>query len=240
MTGVAYKIYRNEFESGIIPRTSSQKVYGGKTVQWCHTDTPENLNKNPHRNDWENADVTYTFNKQGFRTYDLVSLFKQPVNIALGCSHTLGVGMPADSIWPALIEKDTGIPTLNLGIGGGSTDCVSRILMNVSSLYTVRTVFIAWPELTRFEKYFPHSISNMQSHDAGAEDVWNMSDSQSSQRFYKNQAIVYMLSKMHNFLVKEVDATDIIIKYRPHQQARDGMHPGFDAHKKFAEMFLNA
>jgi hypothetical protein len=238
MSGIAYRTYHNEFESGIIPRTSSKDAYGGQKVQWCHTDTPENLNKNPHKDDWKNTDVTYTFNKQGFRTYDLVSLFKQPVNIALGCSHTLGVGMPIDSIWPTLIEKATGVTTLNLGIGGGSTDCVSRILMNVSSLYDVQTVFIAWPDLTRFEKYFPLSIQNTQSTNASAEDVWNMNDSQSSQRFYKNQAIVYMLSKMHNFLVKEVDANDIISKYRPDQRARDGMHPGFDAHKEFAETLL--
>jgi hypothetical protein len=137
-----------------------------------------------------------------------------------------------------LIEKATGVTTLNLGIGGGSTDCVSRILMNVSSLYAVQTVFIAWPELTRFEKYFPHSIHNMQSHSASAEDVWYMSDAQSSQRFYKNQAIVRGLSKLHNFSVKEVDATDIITKYGPDQRARDGIHPGFDAHKKFTETLL--
>lgn len=238
MTGIAYKRFYNQFGFGIIPHTSSKDAYGGQTVQWCNTDTPENLNKNSYKDDWKNTDITYIFNEQGFRTYDLVSLVKQPVHIALGCSHTLGVGMPADSIWPTLIEKSTGVTTLNLGIGGGSTDCVSRILLNVSSLYDVQTVFIAWPDLARFEKYFPNSIHNMQSHSAGTEDVWNMSDAQSSQRFYKNQAIVHVLSKMHNFLVKEVDANDIISKYRPDQRARDGMHPGFEAHKEFAETLL--
>lgn len=238
MAKIVYRQFHNKFKSGIIPFTFTDEKYNGKKVQWCHTDTPENLDKNPHKDNWANTDITYTFNKQGFRTYDLVSLFKQPVNIALGCSHTLGVGMPVDSIWPTLIEKATGVPTLNLGIGGGSTDCVSRILMNVSSLYAVQTVFIAWPELTRFEKYFLDSILNLSSVNASIEDVWNMNDSQSSQRFYKNQEIVYVLSKLHNFSVKEVDAIDIIAKYRPAQRARDGIHPGAEAHKEFAETLL--
>lgn len=48
--------------------------------------------------------------------------------VCLGCSFTYGVGIPSYMTWPSVLEKHTGIKTLNLGVPGGSIQTSYRIL----------------------------------------------------------------------------------------------------------------
>lgn len=207
------------------------------TTMWSGSDTRENIQPN-----WSDISIDYRFNDYGFRTHGLKPLLSQKVDVALGCSFTEGVGLPIESVWPSLIEQDRPYPMLNLGIGGASTDTVARILTNISGLYNIQTVFILWPEASRFEQYFPDfaesPILSITPGLASIEHVWYMDQINAQQRFLRNQTIVQLLSDVHNFQV--IDQTlDAATKTIPFEPARDGCHWGFKPNQIMAELFLN-
>ena len=248
---------KNQWGTGQLPFSSHPTT----TVFWCHSDYKENFNKNPNKKQWENVDISYQFNSQGFRTYDLPSLVGQKVDIALGCSLTLGIGLPVEVIWPTLIEKESKFPMLNLGQGGGSSDTVARILTNVCSLYDIQNVYILWPDASRFEIY--NNDFNLKADPlvffmhARVADIKHMGHmgamdtGMSIQRFYKNQSIVHTLAKLYNFKVSEhfyaigqefqkpLNMPFSLYHLADGDRARDGIHPGLILHENLAKIFLN-
>jgi hypothetical protein len=200
------------------------------TVQWAGSDNITNCNK-----EW-NIPISYQYNSQGFRTHDLTSYIGKEVNIALGCSHTEGIGLPIEMTWPSKIEQQTKLTTLNLGLGQGSTDTVARILTNVSELFSINTVYILWPAFDRFETYSRDSIESIIPNSASLEHVWYLDQFNSNQRFFKNQLLVHNLQKKYNFILKEIlpDSEWPV----PGDLARDQMHNGPKSNQKLANLFL--
>jgi hypothetical protein len=62
-------------------------------------DTEENYDKNPSQH-WGKYSVNYKFNSQGFRSREFKINSNKPVILTLGCSHTVGVGIPVEDNWP--------------------------------------------------------------------------------------------------------------------------------------------
>ena len=217
-----------------------------ETLDWSGTDSPTNFNKNKNRDDWTNVQISYKYNAAGFRTYDLVKLAGQKVNIALGCSITEGIGLPAEQTWPSLIEQKLDYPVLNLGLGGGTTDTVARILTNISTVYDIQTVLIMWPFVHRFEIYCPQNsklkIHTILPQNSNLEHQWALADTMGIQRFNQNQLIVNLLAKKYKFNINQHLAVDILDKI-DHKtkgiRARDGMHPGTNMQIKIADMILS-
>jgi hypothetical protein len=213
---------------GQIPYSWNPK---NKTLLWSGLDNQYNADPN-----WNQGDINYKYNNQGFRTHDLLELDGQTVDIALGCSFTEGIGLPVDCVWPSLIEQQTNLPMLNLGLGGGSTDTVARVLTNVCSLYKINTVYILWPSINRFENTQHNNINRVLPQNAKPEYVWFLDEENSAQRFYKNQILVRQLSKVYNFDIKErniLDDWQIL-----GDQARDQAHAGVLSHQNLAKIFL--
>jgi len=240
------------------------------TLNWSGMDHRDNLVKNPRRADWDNVDITYTYNPQGFRCADLNNFLGKPVNIALGCSFTEGVGLPVECVWPSLIEQHTKYPVLNLGIGGGATDSVARILTNVAGLFDIQTVYILWPPLHRLEHYMlvdenrklitrkvykngqpvepvgaVQKIETLYPMDSNPEHVWAMTDEMSTQRFNQNQLIVNLLAKNFEFTVVQttVDNISSTLRAKDFGQldfARDGVHWGTETQKGITKLMLDS
>jgi hypothetical protein len=206
------------------------------TVKWIDTDTEENFKKKPNPR-YETVKVEYVFNDYGFRTKNLEEFRDKKVNIALGCSFTAGVGLAESEAWPSLIEQESDIPMLNLGIGGGATDSVARILTNVAPLFDIQNVYILWPEAARFEFYHSHNILTKIPTGCDIEHIWNLDEPNSNQRLFKNYAIVRALSKLHGFKLKEFNVHDvrkIIETMSLTQLARDNAHWGHKVHQVLA------
>lgn len=218
----------NFWQEKIVPYSWYRK---DQTVFWSGTDIPENQDLN-----WQES-ISYKFNLQGFRTYDFNLVKNEKINIALGCSQTLGIGLPVEMTWPYLIETQTNIKTLNLGLGGASTDTVARILTNISGLFDIESVYILWPSYKRFENYFENHIQEMVPHNATLEHVWYMSEHNSQQRFYKNQSIVYKLQKLYNFKLHQLDYDKTNWRIIG-DLARDRIHYGFKSNINLVKLFL--
>jgi hypothetical protein len=214
-----------------------------RTLSWSGSDTKENLEKNTNRDYWKDIDISYVYNAQGFRTYNLTDLYEKKINVALGCSLTEGIALPISWAWPTLLEEKTDLPMLNLGLGGGSTDTVARILSNISEMYNIQTVYILWPHFSRFELAYLSGICPITTHNKNFDKnhMWNMDHDVSINRFEKNRFIVHLLSNKFKYVIKELTfdrASDTFFSVEP-VTGRDGMHWGLPAQQKITEYFLN-
>jgi hypothetical protein len=219
----------NYWNSNTLPYSWYEK---NKETNWLDLDSPENQDKN-----WTTP-ITYKFNAQGFRTHDLLACTNKQVNIALGCSHTMGIGLPIEMTWPSIIEEQTQIVTLNLGLGSGTTDTVSRILTNVCGMFSIHTVYILWPSKNRFELYSDDQIITVLPHSALLEHIWFMEDGSTEQRFNKNQSIVNNLQKLHGFNLKSMNSEPFTNWVVGNDRARDQTHAGYQSNLNLANMFL--
>jgi hypothetical protein len=223
----------NHWEPGTLPYSWNPK---NVKQSWSGTDQVRNADPN-----WNQGYISYDYNAHGFRTHDLASLQGQEVDVALGCSFTEGIGLPVEYVWPSVIEQRTARPMLNMGLSGGATDTVARILTNISPLYKINTVYILWPLKHRFEIYENNSICTMYPGSASAsiEYTWYMGTEYSSQRFYKHHAITKHLAQLYHFQIKEY-----IMPYDlwqiPGDLARDQLHAGVQSHQNLASMFLGS
>jgi hypothetical protein len=188
--------------------------------------------KNPA---WQNA-ITYKFSNEGFRTHNFADVGTQKINIALGCSHTMGIGISYEMTWPYHIENQTGIKTLNLGLGQGSSDTVARILTNVCGIFDINTVYILWPTSNRFEIYHENSIESIIPSSAELQHVWYIDDCNSFQRLCKNKHIVYNLQKMFKFNLEEIESNSRWAV--PGDLARDQLHNGPKSNLNLSNLFL--
>ena len=222
----------NYFKQGIMPWNWAPK---NTEVLWSGFDNIKNFNTNPKKQFWENIELSYKYNQYGFRYDNFDNYLNKLVDIAVGCSFVEGVGMPAESIWPSLIEQRTKIPCLNFGVGGGSTDTVARVITNIASLFKIRTVYVLWPNLERFEIY-NDVIEIITPMNSKIEYIWSCEPTHSNNRFFKNQYMLQLLSKEHQFNLVERNVSTFLLNQ--FDTGRDNAHFGFETHKTLAESFL--
>lgn len=131
--------------------------YANKELFWLPTDTKERYNQNlkEHYNlldqfGWLDSTISYRFNSLGFRSEE----FSQCDNaVFLGCSHTVGVGLPIENTYPYYVSKALGLKCYNLGIGGGSLDLAFRLSYYLLKELRPKIVFLLCPSRFRIELF---------------------------------------------------------------------------------------
>lgn len=108
--------------------------FANRVEEWLPTDTKENYEKliqDPeHRKyfadmGWDQPGaITYKFNSHGFRADEFDG---GPYLLALGCSYTIGIGLPDEVTWPRQVATALGLKCANLAWGGYSTDTCFRM-----------------------------------------------------------------------------------------------------------------
>ena len=208
----------------------------GVTVPWSGSDHEISYRNNIERDLWQNIDISYIYNSHGFRTDELTKHLGQPVDLALGCSLTEGIGVPLKDAWPSIVAEQRSVPMLNLGIQSASTDTVARILTNCIGLFDIQHVFILWPDMARFELYNKDRVESVIPTTANTEHVWYMDNDNAQQRYYRNQLLVHSFG----LPIIEYTARDI---FNPESRgavdrARDGQHFGIQSHRIVAWEFI--
>ena len=94
--------------------------------------------------------ITYQFNSRGFRDNEWPADLDNAI-WCFGDSFTVGMGQPFDEIWPQLLEKQTGIRTVNVSMNGASNDWISRKVVDLITAVTPPIIFIQWSFLHRRE-----------------------------------------------------------------------------------------
>jgi hypothetical protein len=105
--------------------------YSNRELNWLPMDTLDryqaNLKTRYHdleKHGWINSDFTYKFNSHGFRCEEFSN---EPSIVFLGCSMTIGIGLPVHHTWPSLVANNLNLKCYNLGIGGSSNDTAFRL-----------------------------------------------------------------------------------------------------------------
>jgi hypothetical protein len=116
----------------MIPQHSNS-LLADQEILWHGTDSKELYQKNLSRNrlqleqyNWIDRPITYKFNSHGFRADKFDST--DPGVMFIGCSHTLGVGLPVESTWAHIVSSELKLKNYNLGIGGSSNDTAFRLV----------------------------------------------------------------------------------------------------------------
>ena len=232
----------------IITNRSYYKNLAGTTQQWSGTDTRRVWNKhqsNPETRErlkslgWTEDSVSYRFNSHGFRSDE----FEGDGVMFLGCSFTMGIGMPWENTWAYQVAKGLDTKCWNLGIGGGSHDTCFRNAQEWIPQLKPSRVFLLSPPPNRIEliseAYPPNGI--MQYAPGFADNCkfytqWLMDDLNSQLNVMKNIYGIAYICEMNNVPLYYVDflptpdETDV---------ARDLLHDGRIWHRELAELFLD-
>ena len=234
----------------MIPAHVNQQ-FSSTTQFWTGCDTEENFNTNCkiEKNykklkdlGWVDAEVlTYKYNSQGFRDDEFD---QQPAGIALGCSHTEGVGIYAKHAWPQQLQNILGQKIWNLGVGGCALDTCYRLLEYWIDHLNVDFVVCAVPGISRYEIFNDNNWSSTIPGDqhwpnmpwlTGYHKNYLSYDQNSELNRRKNlQAMQYICDK-HNVLFYY----DLMEDFSDGALARDLTHSGPIAAQNLAKKFFN-
>lgn len=114
--------------------------------------------------DYESNPIVTTINELGYRSKTVYPT--EEYYIALGCSNTFGQYLHEEERYSNIIEKQTGIPVINLGICGGSA---ISVFTNICKLFysnypKPKAVFIQWPEQNRLSANGEQNIRLVNPH----------------------------------------------------------------------------
>jgi lysophospholipase L1-like esterase len=153
--------------------------------------------------------------------------------LAFGCSHTYGIGVDPSEAWPALLGA------INYGQPGCSSDLIARIMPKLLAKHNPTTVYVLWPDWTRFE--YLKAGAYVQSLPTDKDRIYFMEKATNEWlqiNFKQQQQIVYDLCKN----IKLIDLTLYdLIPYIDNAdkwpQANDGMHFNHKWHLWVADIF---
>jgi len=225
----------------------SNSLLANQEILWHGTDSKELYQKNLSRNrslleqyNWIDQPITYKFNSHGFRADEFDST--NPGVVFIGCSHTLGVGLPVESTWAHIVSSKLKLKNYNLGVGGSSNDTAFRLLYHwIEQLKPSLVIFLS-ADPTRLELH----IDDDQLYDLSVWPIgfpmidnftksWLSNDTNSNMNYLKNTLAIKQLCCEHNVkCVQETVSTICAI-----DKARDLQHYGEKTQRGIASMFLN-
>lgn len=234
-----------------MPPTHFYQQFASTTRLWDGTDSEKNFRENcaieenyKKLNDlgWLEPNViTYKCNSQGFRDDDFD---QQPAGIALGCSHTMGTGVPVEHAWPSQLQSMLGQKVWNLGIGGAALDTCYRLLEYWIENLNVEFVVCAVPGIARYEVFdnnwsnilssMPLEINNLDWL-VGYQKNYLTYDQNSELNRRKNLQAMQHICNKYNIPFYY----DLMEDFADAKMARDLMHCGTDTQERLANKFFN-
>lgn len=192
--------------------------------------------------------ITYAINSYGFRCEEFDD---RDCIIALGCSFTVGIGLPVESTWPQIVGKALGLVPYTMAWGGSSADTCFRLAEYWVPRLRPKAVFMLTPPPNRFElikatgvppidNYMPNSESNSATEIDGFLKHWHTMDENSRLNQKKNKLAIRAMCTEFDIPFYEYEAFGHMSLSREEiGYARDRMHGGAGGHAKLAERMLN-
>jgi hypothetical protein len=224
------------------------KIYGyaGKTVTWCPSDSEDRWDANmadPKQRakleeyGWTKDNVSYTFNKDGFRSEEFTYEPEDSV-LFLGCSLTVGIGMTLEDTWAYKVASRLGLRRYNLGVGAGGPDMCFRLAYHWIPRLRPKYVVMLTPSAGRMEildkntnfLYLPTHTNNSPFY-----INWLLYPANADMNRLKSVMGVQTICNSIGIPLIEIRVDKIVVPHAgaKHQEwARDLMHPGRDWHKR--------
>ena len=124
------------------------------------------------------TDITYKFNKFGFRSDEFVDDGRDSI-LSVGDSFTVCIGVPYEHSWPYILSKKfDDCKNYNLGLSAVSGDYVVRAVSKTIEILKPKAVFVFWPGLAAREiairkRYLPFKIANVLGEEQVNEPVFD-------------------------------------------------------------------
>lgn len=220
--------------------------FAGKTSEWSGTDNQQAFESKLKdskqlekltRLGWLENKIIYAYNSEGFRDVE----FDQRRSIlALGCSHTEGVGLLVEQTWPRQLENAIDNKVWNLGVGGAALDTCFRLLDYWLEHLNVVAVCCAVPAISRFEVNEQNNWSNILPTLTGYQtwiSNWNKNyvayEKNGEMNRYKN-----LLAMSHICSLRQIPFYyDLLEDFYDAGNARDLAHCGPEPNSKLATKF---
>jgi hypothetical protein len=232
----------------LLPKISSHSPYtcfANQTLDWLPMDTQQlfitHLKSKKDlllEHGWLDHKVTYKFNQEGFRSDE----FSDEEGIVfLGCSHTLGMGIPYECTWPYIVSKTLGKKCHNLAIGGGSNDLAFRMAYNyIPKLKPKLVIFLVTYNMRLellgknnqcFQFFGPNSspFKNDKFY-----ETWLMNEDNLNANLTKNLLAIENICSANNARLLTIDQH----KLPTLDMARDLAHRGIKSNFEFAKIVL--
>lgn len=235
------------------------KLYANSIANWIQTDSEDRYleltQDSKHREyfatqGWDQPGaITYKINQHGFRCDDFDG---SPSVLTLGCSFTMGIGLPVEVIWPTLLGNHLGLQVANISWGGISADTCFRLAEYWIPVIKPQLVAMLAPPATRFELllgpgqypraevFMPQTNSSIIGPDNLFIKHWYLNDNNSRLNHLRNCLAIQQLCYQYNIpcLIEHADqhccASREEVGY-----ARDYMHGGPELHKRIVEKMIN-
>jgi hypothetical protein len=213
-----------------------------RELNWLPMDSEdrykENLKYKPDvlkRYGWLDSKFTYKFNSQGFRCDEFTS---EPSIVFLGCSMTVGIGLPIETTWPSIVSEKLNFKCYNLGIGGSSNDTAFRLAYHWLEKLKPKIVVLCQTYPSRMEIFSDNKII--------ADPATEISEfylKHWTKNFYnldllrsKNVLAINKLSDMIDAKFVKVSVDN----FQPFSDfARDLAHPGVQSNIKLSNLVLS-
>ena len=232
------------------PLYSSYPNLRDTIVDWLPMDTKELFEKNKKDKrqlqklkmyGWLDNKFSYRFNKQGFRCDDFDHTQRDSI-VFLGCSNTVGIGLPYEKTHPYIVSKELNLKCYNLGKGGGSNDSAFRIGSYWIPILKPKLVCMLTPSKERLEviecngevnnilpSRQPKVFKTFYQH-------WLLNDNNSTLNQEKNLNAINWIC--HETQVPFVQLSVDYLYQHIKDTARDLSHPGVMSQKIVADKFL--
>lgn len=154
------------------------KIYGnlighreaGTTIPFSGSDNYENLTKRLKTEpaDWyyRSANISYCFNSFGHRCKEPNEVDFDNYILAVGCSHTEGVGLELEKAYPHQLSSMLGCDYYSLGIGGTGIDVmIHNLTLWLNTYKRPKALVIQWPDRSRYLTF-----AEDNEHEIGSKD----------------------------------------------------------------------
>jgi hypothetical protein len=234
--------------------------YKSTTQYWIPSDSQENFqinSKDPAKyqllvdHGWNTpTSIPYVINKHGFRCDEFETNVENVVT--LGCSFTMGIGLPVETIWPSLVSQALGLKLYNLAWGGNSADTCFRLSEYWLPILKPSVVCMLTPPPTRVEIIDDNKDSPATTvlpgvdYDQPLFDIflktWFLHEENCRLNSLKNQLAIKQLCHRLNIKVVVLTALEDLEYDRTKidNLARDFIHPGPEEHRELAKKFIEA
>jgi hypothetical protein len=139
-----------------------------------------NLKTQPDNWEYRNKPVRYTINSRGYRTEEFKKINWANSIVMFGCSNVFGVGVDDEDTIGRQLEKITGIPVVNLGVGGSSiTYSLHNSIILKEGFPTPKAVVQIWTDYSRTVYYNRNKVQSYGSWNLEKNnymDVWAKSE----------------------------------------------------------------
>lgn len=202
--------------------------------------------------DWYyyNKDISYVYNKNGFRTTEFKNIDWKNSIVVLGCSIVTGIGNSIDDTISSNLENILGASVINLGVSGSSIDhaCWNSLILH-ENYPTPKAIVQLWTSTNRYTdlsyniKSNPYTVLGNSIHvdnqvphhkEYCLHHSWNERSKfyvWSDRTLWKNKIPYYEASFFqHSAEELKIDFLETI------DTARDEYHPGHKSNKKAAEI----